>query len=50
MDIGNKSQTIDEFMKVCTEIRSKVETDKLEYKARKKQLAVTNPEEYIKLI
>jgi hypothetical protein len=45
MAIGNKCQSIDSFMKSCTEIRTKVEADKLEYKAKKKQLAVTNPQE-----
>jgi hypothetical protein len=45
MDIGNKAANIDEFMKACTEIRAEVENKKSDYRADKKKLAITDPEE-----
>lgn len=47
MDIGNKATSIDEFMKACTEIRAEVESKKSDFRAEKKQLAITDPQEYV---
>lgn len=33
-------------MKACSDARAQVETKKGQYRAQKKQMAVTNPEEY----
>ena len=44
-NVGNLAVSIDTFMKACTEARSEVEIKKNVYKAEKKQMAVTSPEQ-----